>query len=114
MPDGPLSYQFDATMNLLWDPALGPANCAPAVTVYNAATKTYVSTPSSCTSIPIPLASATWGFCEGGINTLQPVVTNGISYVQWVQSCVTTTPGAGAPAVTVSSYFPKWNSGSAP
>jgi hypothetical protein len=111
---GQLSYQFDATMNLLWDPALGPANCAPAVTVYNAATKTYVSTPSSCTSIPIPLASATWGFCEGGINTLQPVVTNGISYVQWVQSCVTTTPGAGAPAFTVSSYFPKWNSVSAP
>jgi hypothetical protein len=42
------------------------------------------------------------------------VVTNGISYVQWVQSCVTTTPGAGAPAFTVSSYFPKWNSVSAP
>ena len=48
---------FTATMYLMWDPAL-PSGCTPAKTVQNS-DGTFMSTASTCTSIPIPLSVVT-------------------------------------------------------
>jgi len=56
---------FSATMHLMWDPAL-PSGCTPASTDPHS----LVSTPSTCTSIPVPLSSVTWHWSGGAINTL--------------------------------------------
>jgi hypothetical protein len=69
---------FSASMYLLWDPAL-PAGCTPG---------------SSCTSIPVPLGSVSWGFSgtatySGGNWSLStsskttPAWSPGTSYPSW-------------------------------
>lgn len=75
-------------MYLLWDPSLNASGqstpgCAATETVKeNGLPATPV--PSTCTgSIPAPLASITWGYCGGAINTLQ-TQTNGST---WILHC---------------------------
>jgi hypothetical protein len=66
---GEAAETFSAKMYVLWDPTL-PAGCTPATT--NTSQQIYTSSQSTCTSIPVPLASViwTWGACA--INQLPP------------------------------------------
>ncbi|MBT9332953.1 hypothetical protein [Paracidobacterium acidisoli] len=85
---GEVSDAFGATMYLLWDPSL---NASGVSTPGCAATETIndqglPGTPklSTCTgSIPTPLASITWGYCGGAINTLM-TQSNGTT---WILQC---------------------------
>jgi len=96
LPDGygELYRIFDATMYLLWDPAL-PAGC------HTASTSTdgnYTQTPSNCTSIPIPLGSVRWRWNGCVINTLQQQ-----TYGTWIRSC-----GYQQLYDSQSSGYPEW------
>jgi len=89
-PFGELQDSFQATMYLLWDPALD-ANGNSTVTSSNpygcsahngmdpdsGLPGTPVESTCGISSIPVPLASVTWGFCGGAIY-------NGS---EWVPSC---------------------------
>ncbi|MCC7157777.1 MAG: hypothetical protein IT161_24565 [Bryobacterales bacterium] len=90
---------FSATMYLMWDPTL-PAGCT-------AATATNAST---CTSIPVPLASVAWQFPGNAINTLQTQPPpNGTT---WLVPCGPGQAGqcaAVAPGTDPRQSFPQWN-----
>ncbi len=97
--------EFSATMYLMWDPTL-PSGCAAAHNVGNTV-PTANSTASSCTSIPIPMASIAWQFAADGINTLQPRANN----TTWTVPCGPGTAGACASVVPGSDpeqSFPTW------
>jgi IPT/TIG domain len=92
---------FNATMYVLWDPAL-PAGCTPAWT--DTKTSPYVDHASTCTSIPIPLGSVQWGWSACAINA-------GVSSEpSWFLQCGT---GSGN-AAGVASGYPHWASGTGP
>jgi hypothetical protein len=100
---------FQATMYLMWDPSLSAdgsqsSGCA-AATVYTSPNETAVTSKAgSCSgSIPIPLATFTWGYCGTAINTLNPEPNT------WILSC----PANGVPDVTPS-YAPATGAGSYP
>jgi hypothetical protein len=92
---------FDATMYVLWDPAL-PAGCTPAKT--DDSTAPYTSTVSHCTSIPVPLASVRWKWTPCAINSLAPAPSSG-TIPSWFRKCG---PGLANPAQA--SGYPTWNS----
>jgi len=67
---GETAQNFGATTYLMWDPAIPPTgqtNCTPATV-----TTSGVSTPSSCSSIPVPLGYVTWSWTGDAIDTLSP------------------------------------------
>jgi len=91
---GEVGYQFDATMYLLWDPAL-PSGCIPAATDPT----TYHSTASTCTSIPIPLGSAEWSWTGCAINTLVQQAYP----LTWIKQC-----GVSNLNASQSAGYPTW------
>jgi hypothetical protein len=103
---------FQAQMYLMWDPSLNAdgsqsPGCA-ASTVYTGNGLQVASTTSRCSgSIPIPLASFTWGYCGTATNT-QNAEPN-----TWILSC----PANGTPDVTPvyipatgAESYPQWSS----
>ena len=89
---------FTATMYLMWILAL-PSGCTPASTDPH----TLVSTPSTCTSIPVPLSSVTWHWSGCAINTLVNQ-TNGTTWIlNTSNGCPVQTLGNPQTAV-----FPEW------
>jgi hypothetical protein len=98
---GELQRSFTATMYLMWDPTI-PTGCTPAQTSGNG-----VSTPSQCTSIPIPLSSVQWHYSGCGINSK----ANQQNGTTWLLQCginnVSTVQASG-PAVP-DNGFPTWS-----
>jgi hypothetical protein len=97
---------FNATMYLMWNPAL-PSGCTPPTTwaLHNLAGTTYVTTPGQgCTSIPIPLGAVSWSTCADAINTLNSAV--GPS--QWTLGCEVPQSASNGPAFNANSGFPQW------
>jgi hypothetical protein len=94
---GEYQDSFQATMYLLWDPSL---NADGVVTPGCAASRSYsaggdttntISQTSQCSgSIPVPLASVTWGYCGNAIQTLQPAPANQNN--GWIVSCSANSP----------------------
>ncbi|MEO6816653.1 MAG: hypothetical protein ABI177_08115 [Edaphobacter sp.] len=98
---GEAAEAFDANMYVLWDPAL-PAGCTPATT--DTSTKPYyTSTPSTCTSIPVPLASIRWTWSACAINALASA-PGGVVTSSWLKHCG---PGKKYPAAA--NGYPEWN-----
>jgi hypothetical protein len=98
---GEAAESFDAIMYVLWDPAIPPAglqSCTPATTSLN-----YVSTQSTCASIPVPLGSVEWKWSACTINQL--AAPAGVVTPFWIKQCG---PGFSYPATT--SGYPTWNS----
>lgn len=98
---------FDATMYLLWDPAL-PAGCIPAWTDINTVPY-YTDHASTCTSIPIPLGSVHWNWSACAINALASAAGGGTT-PSWFLHCGV---GSGSSAGMTSGY-PEWSSGTGP
>jgi hypothetical protein len=99
---------FSATMYLMWDPGL-PTGCHPASTDPN----TLQSTPSDCTSIPIPLSSVNYHWSGCAINTLVSQ-SNGTTWtLSTVNGCPVDT--LGTPQISdTASGFPVWTNVYAP
>jgi hypothetical protein len=87
-PEAELQRSFQATMYLMWDPAL-PSGCTPAT----------ANQQSQCSSIPVPLGSVGWSFSGCAINTL---ATQG-NGTTWSLQC-----GLAAPSTAQSSGYPEW------
>jgi hypothetical protein len=91
---------------LMWDPQVpvpGESSCHPAESQIG--TNNVIGySPSTCASIPVPIASLTWGFAGDAIKTLNP--TQGEGTNTWILSCGSAqTPayGTGTPG------FPNWS-----
>lgn len=100
--EGEGAEAFDATMYVLWDPAIPPAgqnSCVPATT--DTSTQPYRTAASTCSSIPIPLASVRWQWSACAINSL-PSMGGGPS---WFEHCG---PAKAYPAAA--NGYPTWNS----
>lgn len=99
---GEAAEYFDATMYVLWDPAL-PAGCTPATV--NTRQDPYVSSPSNCTSIPIPLGAIKWTWSACAINELAPPAPgNTTPQPSWFRHC-----GAATKATYQNSEYPQWS-----
>ena len=91
---GEASIAFDATMYVLWDPAL-PAGCIPA---WSDNTKPfYTPHPSTCSSIPVPLGSVQWTWSACAINSGVAVSPS------WFIQC-----GPAAINNATTSGYPEW------
>jgi hypothetical protein len=97
---GEVGEAFDATMYVLWDPAL-PDGCTSATT--DTSTTPYTSKASTCTSTPVPLASVQWKWSACAINGL--TATNGVITASWFVNC-----GPGKTYPPTASEYPEWNS----
>jgi hypothetical protein len=92
---------FNATMYVLWDPAL-PAGCTPAWT--DTTTTPYTNHPSTCASTPIPLGSVQWKWSACAINA-------GVSASpSWFLQCGI---GSGTTGGSTNGY-PQWDPGTGP
>jgi hypothetical protein len=98
---GEAAYPFNATMYVLWDPAL-PAGCTPAWT--DTSQTPYKDHASTCASIPIPLGSVQWKWSACTINAGAGTKPN------WFLQCGIE---SGNSAGTASGY-PQWASGTGP
>jgi len=97
-PEAELQRSFNATMYLLWDPAIPPADqqtCSPAQLEAGSGVAT------TCASIPIPLGWVSWGFSGCAINTLAQQMNNGTT---WTLNC-----GIAAPSTPQQTGYPSWN-----
>jgi hypothetical protein len=102
---GEVGESFDATMYVLWDPQIPPAGqatCTPATT--DTTTTPYTSTPSTCASIPVPLASVHWTWKACAIDQLAPVTGGGFT-PSWIVHC-----GPGHADQPIASGYPEWSS----
>jgi hypothetical protein len=73
--EGEASESFQATMYLMWDPSIPPAgqpSCQTAKSSFDNVTKAITFTPSTCSSVPVPVQSLQWGFSGTAIKTLDP------------------------------------------
>jgi len=87
--EGEVKFSFKATMYLMWQP--------------NAATG--CTSGGACT-IPVPQGNITWSFVGDAINTLIPLVHQGVSYSQWVLNvCAPPSVSAYQPGAA----FPQWS-----
>jgi hypothetical protein len=100
IPMGEGAESFVATMYLMWDPAL-PSGCLTASTNPEGQ-----STPSHCTSIPIPVGNVSWGFGGDAINSLtnQPSTST-----TWILNGGCSAPNPAQPQPVTSTTFPQWN-----
>jgi len=97
---GEASKWFDATLYVLWDPAIPPTgqpNCATAWV--DTSTTPYTAHASTCASIPVPLASVTWGWSACAINT------GAGASPSWTLNC-----GQAYADPPTASDYPQWNS----
>lgn len=106
-PEGEMFENFGATMYLLWDPQTPPAGqqtCSAASSIFSSGTVTYI--PSNCVSIPVPVASTTWGWSATAIKTLDPTQTNtqGVSVGTWYSPTRNVLTPQNGP-----SGYPLWN-----
>jgi hypothetical protein len=102
---GEAAKQFDATMTVLWDPAIPPAgqqSCTPASV--NTSTKPYTVTPSTCISIPVPLGAIDWSWNACSINALTSPGPGAFTS-SWFVQC-----GVGTQTTYETSDYPKWTS----
>lgn len=108
---GEATESFDATMYVLWDPAIPPAGqqyCKPATP--NPTSAPYTATASTCASIPVPLALVNWTWKACAINALAP--GNPGSYgpkANWFTQC-----GPGKYDSEPASGYPTWSTCKAP
>ncbi len=86
---GELQRGFSATMYLMWDPTL-PTGCI---------------SDSTCTSIPVPLGTVSWGWTGDVINTLQPQSYQGVSFPLWILNC----ERPWKEVFQSSAVYPTWN-----
>jgi len=94
---------FNATMYLMWNPAL-PTGCTPPSTSA-LGNNTYQTNPGQgCTSIPIPLGSVSWSACADAINSLNP----NVSASEWTLGCGIPQSANNGPALDTNSGFPTW------
>lgn len=99
---GEAAEAFDATIYVLWDPTL-PSGCTPATT--DTSQKLYKSTPSSCTSVPVPLGSIHWKWNACVINQLGPPEPGSSQPTpSWFRHC-----GPASADAAVPSGYPEWN-----
>ncbi len=101
---GEVGESFDATMYVLWDPAIPPSghgNCSAAWV--DTSTTPYTAHPSTCASIPVPLASVEWTWSACAINSLA-AGPNGNITPAWAVNC-----GKGGYSQPVASGYPKWS-----
>jgi hypothetical protein len=96
---GESGEKFGATMYVMWDPAL-PSGCIPAHV--DSTTTPYTYVPSMCTSMPIPLSSAHWGWSNCAVNQGVDGAPN------WTLKC-----GPGSKQTPQASGYPIWSSCSA-
>jgi hypothetical protein len=86
------------TTYLMWDPQIaadGTHNCELASSAQDQS-GAISYTPSTCASIPVPIAVENWGFDGDAIKTLDPASVNGPTK-SWILQCGTSqTPGAGS------------------
>src|ERR1043166_1502218 len=93
------SDTFDATMYVMWDPAIpgpGQTSCTPPTV--DTTTTPYTFKASNCASIPVPLSSIEWKWSGCSINQGAGSTPN------WVVQC-----GAARAETPVSSDFPQWS-----
>jgi len=104
---GEAAVSFDATMYVLWDPAIPPqgqTSCTPATVNTNTGNNPYIVTPSNCSSIPVPLGAIDWTWSACAINALAPA-GSGAHTNSWFVQC-----GAGTQSTYENSVYPTWNS----
>lgn len=97
---GEVAEAFDATMYVLWDPAIPPTGqqtCTPAWV--DKSTTPYTPHASTCSSIPVPLASVEWKWSACAINSGAGALPS------WLLNC-----GPGYAAQSSASGYPEWNS----
>ena len=98
---GEVGEAFDATMYVMWDPAIPPVgqnSCTPASV--NTTTRPYYTyIPSTCASIPVPLGSVEWEWAACAIDTLAPT-GNGSS---WLIGC-----GNAYAYISDEAEYPEW------
>ena len=94
---GEAAEAFDATMYVLWDPAL-PGGCTPA-TVDTSTRPYYTSHPSTCSSIPVPLGLVEWKWSACAING------GAGPSPSWFKNC-----GPGKFYQATASGYPTWTS----
>jgi hypothetical protein len=99
---GEAAISFDATMYVLWDPAL-PAGCATAWTDTTTA-PTYTPHASQCTSTPVPLGSVEWKWLPCAINALAAMPGGGVG-PSWFKQC-----GSGQTFAAAANGYPQWHS----
>jgi len=96
---GEAAEAFDATMYVLWDPAIPPAGqptCATASV--DTSTVPYTSHASTCSSIPVPLGSVEWKWSACVINS------GAGASPSWFSSC-----GPGYASLAAANGYPQWN-----
>ena len=100
---GEVGKAFDATMYVMWDPAIPPVGqntCTPAsVNTNTGLGQPYIYIPSTCASIPVPLGSVEWEWAGCAIDTLAPT-GNGTS---WSIQC-----GNAVAYISDEAVYPNW------
>jgi hypothetical protein len=97
---GEVGKAFDATMYVMWDPAIPPVGqntCTPASV--NTGTTPYTYNPSTCASIPVPLGSVEWEWAGCAVDTLASM-GNGTS---WFVQC-----GNAVAYTSDEAVYPNW------
>jgi hypothetical protein len=103
---GEVGESFDATMYVLWDPAIPPSGQTSCTTAWVDTTTTPYYTPhsSTCASIPVPLASVEWTWRACAINQLAPPPAGAVQPLpNWFVQC-----GQGGYSQTQASGYPEW------
>jgi hypothetical protein len=105
--EGEDAEAFDATMYVLWDPAIPPQgkqSCTPAWT--DTSQTIYVAHASDCASIPVPLGSVRWKWSACAINQLGPPPPGGTApSPSWIKQC-----GPAYSYGGTASGYPTWTS----
>jgi hypothetical protein len=100
---GEAGESFDATMYVLWDPAIPPSGQSTCTAAWIDTTTTpYTPHPSTCSSIPVPLASVEWTWSACAINSLT-AGPNGSPAPLWAVNC-----GQGGYSDPKPSGYPTW------
>ena len=100
---GEAGESFDATMYVLWDPTIPPSGQTTCTAAWiDTTTQPYTPNPSTCASIPVPLASVEWTWSACAINSLS-AGPNSAPAPSWAVNC-----GKGGYAQPVASGYPTW------
>ena len=86
-------------MYVMWDPAIPPVGqktCTPASV--NTGTTPYTFIPSTCASIPVPLASVEWEWAACGINAGGAIIGS-----SWFVEC-----GNAHTYISDEAAYPEW------
>jgi hypothetical protein len=107
---GESMVEFEATMYLLWDPALPGSGQSSCQAASNDPPDPEHPNPqqSTCTgSIPVPLGSISWGYTGDAINTMKPNMDGASNGTGWLMlGCSWPVP---TPMYSSSGVYPTWN-----